>query len=154
MKVTAFRTLLALSLFALACDDDTVQVNQDIFQATLTGAAERPTPVTTNATGTATVTLNTTSKTFSYVLTQSGLTGITAAHIHGPATTEQFAGVIVPLTAPTTSPTTGTFAAAQITATGISVDSLIALMRAGRTYVNIHTSANTAGAIRGQLILQ
>lgn len=155
MRATLFCAILAGSLIALACGDDaTGPSDEQTFTATMTGAAERPDPVSTTATGTATVRLNTTTKTFTYTMSVNGLTGVTAAHIHGPATTAQAAGVIVPLTAPTTATVNGTFGAAQITAQGVSVDSLIVLMRSGLAYVNVHTSANLAGAIRGQLILQ
>ena len=156
MRAPLFFTVLMASLVAVACGDDdpTEPDNEDIFTATLTGAAERPTPVTTTATGTATFTLNTTTKTFTYTINTSGLTGVTAAHIHGPATTEQAVGVIVPLVTPTTATVTGTFGAAQITAATVSIDSLIAYMRTNRAYVNVHTTANPAGVIRGQLVLQ
>ena len=33
-------------------------------------------------------------------------------------------------------------------------DSILALMRAGRAYVNIHTKAHTGGEIRGTLVRQ
>jgi hypothetical protein len=152
---TVCAALLAASLVVVACDDeDPIEPEQDTFTAALTGAAERPTPVTTTATGTFTATLNPTTKTFSYTLTQTGLTGVTAAHIHGPGTVDQAVGVIVPLTTPTTSPVTGTFGAAQITAATVSIDSLITLMRTGRAYVNVHTTAFPGGNIRGQLVLQ
>jgi hypothetical protein len=141
---------------ATACDDKgaTGPSTQETFTASLTGAAERPNPVTTSATGNASVTWNATTGTFSYTMNVSNLTGVTGAHIHGPATVDQAAGVLVPLTAPVSANVSGTFAAAQITAAGVSVDSLLSLMRTGRTYVNVHTAANPAGEIRGQLIRQ
>ena len=151
MRTTLRVAVLAAALTALACDQDTTDPNEgETFTATLTGAAERPNPVTTNATGTARVTFNEATSTFSYTLTVSNITGVTAAHIHGPATTEVAAGVLVPLTTPLTPSVSGTFAAAQVV--GMTVDALLAEMRAGRTYVNVHTSANPAGAIRGQLV--
>jgi hypothetical protein len=84
----------------------------------------------------------------------SDITGVTAAHIHGPATVTQNAGVLVPLTTPTAPTVTGSFTGADITASGVSADSLLVLLRAGLTYVNVHTSANPPGEIRGQLVVQ
>jgi hypothetical protein len=34
------------------------------------------------------------------------------------------------------------------------MDSLVTLMRTGNAYVNVHTSANKGGEIRGQLTLK
>ena len=43
----------------------------------------------------------------------------------------------------------GTFTAANVT--GISFADLLAAIRAGNTYVNVHTTAFPGGEIRGQL---
>jgi hypothetical protein len=138
----------------LACNgDSTDPIQPETFAATLTGAAEVP-PVTTDATGTATVVFNPATGSYAYVLTVSSITGVTAAHIHGPATAAENAGVLVPLTTPTLPEVAGSFTAADITAAGVSGDSLLALLRAGRTYVNVHTTANPPGEIRGQLMPQ
>lgn len=123
------------------------------FRAELTGTAERPNPVSTNATGDATVTWDPRTSTFSYTLNVGNITGVLASHIHGPATTEQAAGVVVTLQAPNVPTVSGTFTAAD-NATAVPRDSLLSLLRSGRTYVNVHTSANTGGEIRGQLLPQ
>jgi hypothetical protein len=147
--------LLVAALASAGCDsDDPAGPTPETFTATMTGAAERPNPVTTAATGTGTVTFNPATSTFTYSMSVSNITGVTAAHIHGPATTEEAAGVLVPLTTPTSATVNGTFGAAQITAAGVSLDSLLSLMRGGRTYINVHTTANPPGEIRGQLLRQ
>jgi hypothetical protein len=93
------------------------------------------------AAGRFTATLNGTSLTFR--LTFSHLSGpATAAHIHGPAARHVSAGVLVPLCGPCTSPVTGT-----VTLTS----SQISLMESGKTYVNVHTTKNPNGEIRGQV---
>ena len=88
-----------------------------------------------------------------------GLLGTTtAAHIHGPAAEGVNAGVIVPLfnaqaEGAWTGSKTATFDVADLAA-GQSITTmaaLIALMRSGEVYVNVHTTANPAGAIRGQI---
>jgi hypothetical protein len=152
------------------CDDDdpTGPGTPDAleFDATLTGAAERPTPVTTTATGTGTFTVTKGSATgydpnasgpttVTYSVSVTGLSGpATMAHIHGPAGLEAAAGIIVPLTV-TSQATTGTILSGSFTTTGhatISMDSLVVLLRNDNSYVNVHTAANEAGEIRGQLI--
>ena len=45
----------------------------------------------------------------------------------------------------------GTFSTTNIQLPGVSFDSLLTLMRLGRTYVNVHTTANPDGEIRGQI---
>lgn len=136
-------------------DDDTVR-----FTATLTGAAERPNPVTTTATGDATVTDNG-GTSMSYQVNVSGIQGVNAAHIHVAAA--DVAGPIVVNLSPNTTITTGVLASGQFTAANIqalqqgaapiSMDSLRVLMRAGLTYVNVHTATSPGGHIRGQLQL-
>ena len=71
----------------------------------------------------------------------------TAAHIHGPARPNQNAGIVVPLTAPT-SPDPGASSGC------VSVDPAVAqaiLKNPHRYYANVHTTQFPGGAIRGQL---
>ncbi len=142
--MAALTTAAALVIGAAACDDDETGPAQETFNATLTGSAEVP-PVTTNATGSATFTVN--GSVVDYTVSVSNITGVTAAHIHGPATVDQSVGVLIGLTAPTTGSVSGTLTAGATA----SVDSVLTLMRAGLTYVNVHTTANPAGEIRGQI---
>ena len=93
------------------------------------------------ASGRFTATLNGTS--LSYTLTFTHLSGpATAAHIHGPAARHVAAGVLVALCGPCTSPASGT-----VTLTQAQIEQL----NAGKTYVNVHTSKNPNGEIRGQI---
>jgi CHRD domain len=113
------------------------------LKADLRGAEEVP-PVTTNATGKAEVSFDSTTKQLSWTVTFSGLSGdATAGHFHGPATPGQNAGVVVPFQNPVTSPVKGT---ASLT------DAQAADLLAGRWYINIHTAANRGGEIRGQVV--
>jgi len=129
-------------------------------------AANEPGGVTSPATGSATYTVigsvgyTNTGATVSYTVTFSGLTApATAGHIHvGPAGVN--GQVTVPFSPPaqTSGTFSGTFSATDIkVATGGSVsvaagsmDDLLAAMRAGNTYTNIHTSNFPNGEIRGQ----
>jgi hypothetical protein len=145
--------LLAGSFGFAGCDDGTDADPTEVFRADLTGAAERPNPVTTNATGDASVTWDPRTSTFSYTLNVSDITGVVASHIHGPATADAAAGVLVTLQTPSMPSVSGTFTAAD-NPTAVPRDSLLTLLRGGLTYVNVHTSANPGGEIRGQLLRQ
>lgn len=133
------------------------QAPGDIFAArSLTGAKERPTPVVSSGTGSATFELLS-AGTVRFSITVAGLTGVTMAHIHtgladsaGPIAVTLFNS-----TTPTGSITgplaSGTFSSGNIVLPGINLDSLLTLMRLGRTYVNVHTVLNPAGEIRAQI---
>ena len=144
-------TMIALaSLVGLACSDNsTSNSGAETFTATLTGAKERPTPVTTTAQATATVKIIGDSLTWTVNIT-SAIDSVIAGHIHrgGP---EDAGGVVQSL-----SPTATGIGFTGIVANGSAVppDSVITLMRAGLAYVNIHTKAHTGGEIRGQLVKQ
>ena len=77
-----------------------------------------------------------------WTLTFTHLSGAaTAAHIHlGPRGTA--GAVLVPLCAPCSSPATST-----ATLTQSQIDNV----KAGKTYVNVHTTKNPNGEIRGQI---
>jgi CHRD domain-containing protein len=133
------------------------QAPGDVFAAkALSGAKERPTPVTSTAGGSATFELIN-STTVRYTLSVTGITGATMAHIH-TAVADSAGPVAVTLfsSATPTGPLTGTLASGSFTSTdmqlpGVSFDSLLALMRRGRTYVNVHTVLNPGGEIRAQI---
>ena len=170
---------LAAGLTALGCGDYNSPTSPGTstdsrFTATLAGDAERPTPVTTTASGTATFSTSTraatgsndpynpgtggttSQKTITYSVVVSLLTGpATAAHIHGPADDGTAADAIVPLTI-TNSAQSGTVVSGSFTATSnpnVTMDSLLVLMRNGFAYVDVHTAANPNGEIRGQIRL-
>jgi len=90
-----------------------------------------------------------------YRIDVANITGVTAAHIHGPATTTANGPVRVDLYIPPTGTTfTGSGMLVQGVAAAprvISVDSVLVLMRNGNAYVNVHTVANPGGEIRGQI---
>jgi len=151
VRKSVFVPLLIAAVGLAACDDDDpTGPEQETFTATLTGAAERPNPVTTDATGTATLVFNPSTSTFSYTLNVSNITAMTGAHIHGPASVNEPAGILVPLTTPTGASVTGTFTSI----TGVTLSTFLSHLRGGMTYVNVHTEANGAGEIRGQLTQQ
>jgi hypothetical protein len=100
--------------------------------------------ITSSGKGMATASLDATTKTLSWNVDYSGLSGpATAAHIHGPADSGANAPIVVPFSGNLTSPIKGS---ATLT------DAQIAQLEAGKWYVNIHTEANKPGEIRGQLV--
>jgi hypothetical protein len=115
--------------------------------ASLSGLAERPTPVVGTASGTATLMVE--SDTLTFNIQYEGLTGpATAAHIHGPAPASGSAGVLIDL-APFNGVgfgTNGTFSGTVV----ISPTQRNHLLTA-QAYLNIHTAANPGGEIRGQI---
>jgi hypothetical protein len=100
--------------------------------------------VSSSGKGAATASLDTNTKTLTWTVDYSGLSGpATAAHIHGPADPGANAGIVVPFSGNLASPIKGS---ATLT------DAQIAQLEAGKWYVNIHTEANKPGEIRGQLV--
>jgi CHRD domain-containing protein len=136
MTSTAFIPLVLITTLACgpACADK--------FKATLDGKSEVP-ATTSSGSGTADIDYDPASKKLSWKLTYSGLTGpATAAHFHGPAEPGKNAGVAVAIPNATSSPTEGS---ATLT------DAQAADLEGGKYYINVHTAANPAGEIRGQV---
>ena len=112
------------------------------YLATLGGTAETPANASKSV-GFADVTLDTDSRTISWRITYSALSGpAVMAHFHGPAGPGVAGPVTVMISAPFASPLIGT---APVNFGQIGD------LRAGLWYVNIHTLANPKGEIRGQL---
>ena len=107
-------------------------------------------------TGKATVTISDDESTISWDVTYSGLTGAPGAgHIHIGAVDATGPGSIIPFATVTATGSSGSFAAADYaTGEGLPADwaGVLQSIRAGDTYVHIHTEANGSGEIpRGQL---
>ena len=132
------------------------------FQAKLDSGSEVPPPTLgagASPSGNASFTVQ--GSTVAYKVTASGLSGPpVAAHIHLGA--PGAAGpVIVPLAvaagpSPGTAAGEGTFDASGVKGkkpdgSAMSLDDVLAAMRSGGTYVNVHTANNKPGEIRGQI---
>jgi hypothetical protein len=145
-------------------DDDGTGPGDDTFFAELDGPSERPTPVTTDATGEATFDVN--GQTVDYAIDVSDIDEVIFAHIH--LGTSEEAGPIVVFLFEEDPPGAGpfeddeelvvdSFTAADIGSVAgappISLDSLLVRMRNGTAYVNVHTVPFPAGEIRGQIEL-
>lgn len=134
----------------------------DEFGAELTGAEENP-PVTTSARAVTRLKLQSDSTLEFELWAAAPIQQVTAAHVHlggflqnGPVVAFLYSGA-----------TPRNFAAGELIARGTindaavlarpgfvpSVANLVERMRQGRTYANVHTTANPGGEVRGQLMV-
>jgi hypothetical protein len=112
------------------------------FSGAMNAASEVP-PNMTRGSGTAEASLDRSNNVLKYKITYSGLSGpATMAHFHGPAPAGANAGVVVPFAN----------AASPIEGSAILTPAQAADLNSGKWYVNIHTAANPAGEIRGQML--
>jgi hypothetical protein len=134
------------------------QLDQQTFTTQMSGAEEAPS-VDTVASGTAEFNLSSDGSSIGYQVNVTGISGITAAHIHsgnvgenGPVIvtlfksdtpTDQINGVLAD----------GTFSASDLEGPmeGMELSDLVSAMSNGVTYVNVHTQTNPEGEIRGQI---
>lgn len=115
--------------------------------AVVSGLAERPTPLTNNASGSASFSLE--GHWLSFNVEYSGLSGAgIGAHIHGPTNTTGSAPVMVNLEPFAGGPlgTNGTLSGKVL----LTTTQRNAVLN-GLTYVNIHTPSNPGGELRGAI---
>jgi hypothetical protein len=137
----------------------------DVIRAALLGVHETPS-VSTPAVGRFRAVIDEDSGVINFTLTYDGLSGsATASHLHfgerhvagGVMMWICGGGGQLPCPAGTSAEITGTIAAANVTgpaAQGIAAGEFaeaIAAIRAGASYVNVHTATFPAGEIRGQV---
>ena len=150
--------LLALSLLTAAGHNN----GDRNFKADLSGSEEVPTAVVTETTGKATFHANRdlTELRFKLQIDNGvGILAVAGAHIHcGAAGTNGpvaafLAGAVPPsgLDGSVDVRTTLTDASVLPTDCGTTISELVNAMRAGNTYVNVHSAANPGGEIRGQI---
>ena len=158
--LTTASLLVLVSFSALAAADQ----NKNHFTARLNGFQETPTLISTGS-GDFKATLSDDGTTLSYTLTYTGLTAASVAHIHlgepaiaGGVSAFLCGGGGKPACPASSGTVSGTITAADIIgptsqglAAGQFADFLTGL-RAGATYVNVHTAAHPGGEIRGQIV--
>lgn len=116
-----------------------------LFEARLAGTGEVP-PVVSSATGHAIMALNSTATTLAYRVLVEDIAGITASHIHR-GSADVSGPVVVPLFTGT-----GSFDPNNPISGTVAMDNaMVFALLQGDYYVNVHTSANPSGEIRGQL---
>jgi len=149
-KAAMLGGLTYVNVHSLAFGDGEIrgQIAPVMFQAFLSGANERPDPVT-NSVGTGSATFALVGNQLTFNISYRNLTGTAfAAHIHGPTNENGFTGVMVDLG----SFNGGAFGTSgNMSGTVTLTPAQLAALVDGLTYVNIHTPANQAGEIRGQI---
>jgi hypothetical protein len=137
MKKTIFGTVALGTVLIFAGP-----VFAEKFKATLDGKSEVP-PTSSAGSGTADLDYDPATKKVTWKVTYSGLSGpATAAHFHGPAEPGKNAGVMVPIPNAGSSPVEGSATLTEAQAADLT---------SGKYYINVHTAANPAGEIRGQV---
>ena len=129
-----------------------------MFSASLSGKESVP-MVKTAATGKATFTLSKDGKALAYKVTVKKIENVTAAHIHTGKKGGNGAPIaLIKISADTSKKFSGTIAEGTITDAelmtsykGKNLSDLIAAIKTGDTYVNVHTKKNPDGEIRGHL---
>jgi hypothetical protein len=112
------------------------------LKAELKAANEVP-PNDSAATGATEATFDTATKTLTWTVTYSGLTGpAIGAHLHGPGEHGKNAGIAVPFN----------FVKSPIKGSAVLSDTQAADLMGGKWYVNIHSEKHPGGEIRGQLV--
>lgn len=151
-------TLLAAITFAVAgCSSGGTIGGLDVEQnytIALNSGNEVPTPKATLATGTVDIVVY--ASRIDWQLAATNISAVTMAHIHNGAV-----GVAGPVVVTLFNPGTatgainGVFASGSLTSAnlpaGVTIESLKALLLSGNAYVNVHTTANPSGEIRGQV---
>jgi hypothetical protein len=159
LSVTPFAELVRIG----APSGEPAPVTQ-VFSTQMSGGEEVP-AVTTTATGSASFTVSEDGSSISFEVSVNDLYDVSMAHIHLGAAGENGPVVVwlypdAPPAVPIPGSTTGVLSSGTITAANLvgsladeELSVLIAAMVAGDTYVNVHTEANPAGEIRGQIAL-
>jgi len=149
---------VAVAALATSCGSDSTGPTNKTFVATMLPSNELPTPKTTTGTGVTTFVDN--GSEIAWTMSLTGMTGVFASHIHLGSATTVSGPVIFNLFIPNgtnTATLTGVVGSGTITNANnvnISLDSLRVLFNNGNAYVNVHTTANQAGEIRGQVALK
>jgi len=135
------KAILAGALLSAAFTAGALAANQ-MYKADLKGSQENPAN-DRQRTGSAGLTYDSGSKSLSFKVTYSGLSGpATAAHIHGPADPGKDAPVVIKFDNPA-SPISGSATLTDAQATDLA---------AGKYYINVHTAEHKSGEIRGQVM--
>lgn len=152
-------TTLLTALMFVFCVAGAVQAQTVSFTATLSGASEVP-GVVTGAFGTADVTWDVATQTLSWIIDVFNMpTGTSNAHFHvgGPGVAgPTVVNIAFPAQISNDYRLTGSATAANLTQRaeqGIrSWQDLEQSLFGGQLYINIHSTANPGGEIRGQVI--
>jgi CHRD domain-containing protein len=164
-RIGFIATAVLFATMAACSGSTTDPASFNSFNALLRGALEKPDAVTTPGTGSATFTRS--GSTITFTVTYSGLRGNALnSHIHIGTPTQAGTVYLNLCTAATTDAApacpanksgsfTGTADATYLAAiTGLTMDSVVYLMRQRNAYINVHTDTVGGGEIRGNILAQ
>lgn len=148
-KFFAVMTLGVITFSACNKDDDNKDDNIVEKKGIIMNGEQQVPAKAVTATGTADVSYNKSTKVLSFTINWTGLSGEpTGSHIHGTAARGANAPVKFDFFDAISKTTSGSYSStANVDGVKIKEDSLLA----GFYYFNIHTVANPAGEIRGQI---
>lgn len=152
---------LALSLTSAAFASFRANVERPWFVAHLSGQHEVP-PVDSAASGVAMIHYDAENDVLRYRIKVENLDGVVSAHIHhAPAGRNgNVVAVLLDTLSPPAGPVDGVLVTGFITPDDLTGDfagdwdTFVRALYKERLYVNVHTQANPAGEIRGQLIMK
>ena len=149
MSELGVRSLVAaLTIFIVLAAGSAAFAATLSFKANLGGGGEVP-PVNSSGTAHLHATLSTETNTLTWTVAYSGLSGAPiGAHFHGPVS---YIGMTSEQNAPIQVGTAGKLGSPFKGSTTIT-DTQAKDLKDGRWYFNIHTPANPAGEVRGQII--
>lgn len=148
--------LLAIASLSACGDETTTAPEPERYVLALTGAAERPNAVTTNASGSAVLTVLG-KDSIEYLMYVANGDSITASHIHAADANSSGSIMVFTFGGPVIGRVDGVFRYGFITRSGtfsgaFSFDSVLTRMRAGTAYLNVHTRKFPGGELRGQIV--
>jgi hypothetical protein len=157
MMKQSIRTLAVAAAFALtSCGGGSSIGGLDaeaVYRFALTQSQEVPTPKTTTASGVAQLIVY--PERIDYEVTGNSIIGVTMAHIHSGAVGVAGPIVVTLYNQAAGGTINGIFATGSLTSAnlpaGVTLASLKTLLMSGGAYVNVHTTANPSGEIRGQV---
>jgi hypothetical protein len=148
---------------SLSCESFTEVIGPTHYSATFLGANVKPGAVAGPGTGTMTASWDPVDRVLTYTMGYSELgAAATNAHLHGPAGVNGVAEVLIDfenvpegsegsLTKGSAGSATGRIDLSLPITPTVSGDSLVKLLQRNQLYVDVHTSANPGGEIRGNL---
>jgi hypothetical protein len=151
IRQTAMNIVMGMALFGSGCTLSGPASTATEFTAELTGNAERPNPVSTQAQGSGTFALNEAQTELSFSIEASRFeTDVVGAHFHLSLTgAGGFGGIVFDITGTIVDQGNGLVTLEGVwPVTAEDVQNL----RLGYIYVNIHTVEHQAGEIRGNLV--
>ncbi|MGQ0767511.1 MAG: CHRD domain-containing protein [Gemmatimonadota bacterium] len=153
----SWAVLGCVGIVLAACEEDEITTpDRDRYVISLTGDKERPNPVVTASTGSAVVSVLSPDS-IEWVLYVAGIDSITQGHFHAGDASVSGPVMVFVFSGPTTGrAVTGVLSSGVITrqstfSSVFTFDSLMTRIRAGTTYLNVHTRRNGPGEIRGQV---